>query len=103
MESLESLVDEIRQRYKEKIFESEYAEFYDKYRSYYEAEIEASPKEGFFNCMAWDAQRRRESAQAFEGLNIKVEADPVASLHSYNLEENGLKRLNELQKKIDKS
>ncbi len=101
MEFLRSLIDEIRQHHKDKIFEYEFAAYYDKYRRYYEAEIEASPKDGFFNCMAWDAERRREFAQALKQLKIKIEADPVTNLHAYNLEEDGLKRLSELQQKID--
>lgn len=102
MDFLESLIADIRKRHMAKIFESEYADYYAKYRRHYETEVEPSPKVGFFNSMAWDAERRREFSKAFEQLNLKVEPDPIAPLHPYNLEKNGLERLNELQKKIKK-
>jgi hypothetical protein len=103
MSYLKELIDEIKKSHKDSLLFSELSKYRARYMDYYDKNVSAHPKSGFFHCMSWDAERRNEFHKEFDKLKYKVIDDPVEPLHDYDLQETGMNRLHELERKIKRA
>lgn len=101
MSYLKELIDEIKKNHKGSLLFSELSQYRARYMDYYDKNVSAHPKGGFFQSMSWDAERRNEFHKEFDKLRLKVVEDPIEKLHDYELKSNGLNRLKELESKIN--
>ena len=99
-EYLKELIDEIKKTHKSSLLFSELSKYRARYMDYYDKNVSAHPKSGFFQCMGWDAERRNEFHKEFDKLEFKVIEDPIEKLHNYELEQTGMNRLSELESKL---
>lgn len=100
MNYLKELIAEIKANHKGSLLFSELSEYRARYMDYYDKNVSAHPKGGFFQSMSWDAERRNEFHKEFDKLRFKVIPDPIEKLHKYELKMNGIDRLKELERKI---
>ncbi|MBS1985953.1 MAG: hypothetical protein JST16_17465 [Bdellovibrionales bacterium] len=99
MDNIDSLMDEIKSQYKSTIPATEYEKYFQLYRNYYDA-LHPCPK-NWFGGLAWYSIRQEEFDRIFSSLNITIQSEIIPPLHPYELNKTGLKRLEELQKKIN--
>ena len=83
MSYLKELIGEIKKNHKSSLLFSELSKYRARYMDYYDKNVSAHPRSGFFRCMGWDAERRNEFHKEFDKLKFKVieeEVKPAAEV-----------------------
>ncbi len=99
MEYIDSLIVKINCNHKHAITDEEYSAYLNRYKNYYNSEVEPRPKAGFFANWSWDSARLEEFNRAVALLKIMVQTRPAAPLHPYELKKAGLKGFKNFKKK----